>query len=135
MRTGRRLNPGFRLRGATSRTVSIVYVVLSAQWVFAASMEFGEPPPSHRASATSILALCLAVAVLARLTVETESSRDRAIVCLGLSGFAVALVCRLGQGWGPAVISGARALDLGMSIAAVAISFSLLYSALRAHRM
>jgi len=132
MTIGRHFNPGFRLCGACSWITSSIYLLLSAQWVFIAWKQLGSSFPVHRASPTSLFGFVLAVAILARLTTDAASLRDRLVVWLGLLGFAMDFL--IGAWPAPArpLIAGARTLYLAMSIAAAFASLSLLYSALRA---
>jgi hypothetical protein len=128
-------NRHLRLSGASSWKISLVYVLLSAQWIFAAWESLRSTLPIHRETLGSLVVYALGIIVLARLAVDAVGIRDRFVLSLGLVRFVMDFVIGVGPTRVQALHRPMREASLALSVVAAVASASLLRSALHAARL
>jgi len=131
IQTQRRL----RLSGAGNWKTSLVYVLLSAQWIFAAYETLRSPLPVYREPPGSVVAYALGVIVLTRLAVDAVGFRDRFVLSLGSVRFAMDFLIGVAPTRLQAFVQPTREASLALSVIAAIASASLLRSALDAARL
>jgi hypothetical protein len=130
IQTQRRL----RLSGASSWKTSLVYVLLSAQWIFAAYETLRSPLPVYREPLGSVV-YALGIIVLTRLAVDAVGFRDRFVLSLGSVRFAMDFLIGVAPTRLQAFVQPTREASLALSVIAAIASTSLLRSALDTARL
>lgn len=129
--TNRRL----QLSGAGNWKTSLVYFLLSAQWIFAAYETLRSPFPVHREPLGSVVVYALGSIVLMRLAVDALGHRDRFVLFLGCVRFAMDFLIGVAPIRVQAFVQPTRGVLLALSVIAAIASASLLWSALHTARL